>query len=127
MIEGVTVALLTVSVKLWVASVPYPLWAVMVKVDIPASVGVPEIVAVPSPLSLTVAQLGNEPLSLRLGVGTPVVVTVNVVPAVPYVNALVLLVLVMVGGAPMFTVGSEPGVLGSVQAKGKALVEAASE
>ena len=25
-IEGVTVALLTVSVKLWVASVPYPLW-----------------------------------------------------------------------------------------------------
>src|SRR5579863_1018275 len=78
----------------------------MVKVEDPAAVGVPEIVAVPSWLSVNVAQLGNEPASLRLGEGTPVVVTVKLVPAAPKVNALVLLALVIFGSAPRFTVGS---------------------
>src|SRR5438067_334624 len=40
--------------------------------------GVPVIVAVPSRLSVKVTPLGSEPTSLSAGVGTPVVVTVNV-------------------------------------------------
>jgi hypothetical protein len=51
--------------------------------------GVPEIVAVPLPLSLKVTGLGNDPESLRVGVGKPVVVTVKV-PAVPTVKVVLL-------------------------------------
>ena len=59
------------------------MWAVRVNVELPAAAGVPEIVAVPSPLSVKWAQAGNKPLSLIVGVGTPVAITVNVVLAVP--------------------------------------------
>ena len=53
------------------------------------------MVAVPLPLSLKVTGLGNDPDSLRLGVGDPVVVTEKV-PAVPTVK-VVLLALVIDG------------------------------
>jgi hypothetical protein len=76
-------------------------------------------------LSANVTPPGSAPLSVKLGVGTPVVVTVNV-PSVLYVIVAVL-ALVMAGAAPRFTVGSEPGFVGSVQARGNELVEAASE
>jgi len=61
---------------------------------VPAA-GVPLSVPVPFPLSPKVTPLGNEPVSVREGVGVPVVVTENV-PAVPTVN-VVLLELVMTG------------------------------
>ena len=57
--------------------------------------GVPLSVAVPLPLSTNVMPPGSAPVSLRVGVGNPVVVTVNV-PAVPTVK-VVLLALVMAG------------------------------
>ena len=44
-------------------------------------------VAVPLPLSMNVTPLGRVPLSLSVGVGTPVAVTVNV-PAMPVVNVV---------------------------------------
>ena len=58
--------------------------------------GVPESVAVPSPLSTKVTPAGNDPVSLSgVGIGKPVVVTVNV-PNVPVVN-VVLSALVIAG------------------------------
>ena len=45
--------------------------------------------AVPLPLSLKVTGLGNDPESLRVGVGKPVVVTVKV-PALPTVKVVLL-------------------------------------
>jgi hypothetical protein len=60
--------------------------------------GVPAIVAVPLPLSLKVTGLGNEPDSLRAGVGEPVVVTVKL-PAAP-TEKVVLLALVILGAVP---------------------------
>jgi hypothetical protein len=57
--------------------------------------GVPLSVAVPFPLSLNVTPLGSVPVSVRLGVGDPVVVTVKI-PAVPAVN-VVLFALVIAG------------------------------
>ena len=59
--------------------------------------GVPLSVAVPFWLSVNVTPLGRAPLSLRLGVGEPVAVTVKL-PAVPTVKA-VLLALVMAGAS----------------------------
>src|SRR6267378_2489101 len=87
-------AWLIVRVKLWVAFVPTPLVAVKV------SGYVPPVPAAGVPLSTPVATLnvtppGNVPVSLRVGVGKPVAVTVNE-PAVPTVN-VVLLALVMAG------------------------------
>lgn len=61
--------------------------------------GVPEIVAVPLPLSLKVTPLGRVPVSVRLGVGEPVVVTVKL-PALPVVK-VVLAALVMAGAVPV--------------------------
>ena len=49
----------------------------------------------PSPLSTNVTPVGSAPVSVSAGVGTPVVVTVNV-PAVPVVN-VVRLALVIAG------------------------------
>lgn len=49
---------------------------------------------------LNVRPLGSAPVSVKEGVGVPVVVTVNV-PAVPTVN-VVLFVLVMLGATPHF-------------------------
>jgi hypothetical protein len=57
------------------------------------------MVAVPLPLSVKVTVLGKEPVSLKLGVGVPEVVTVNEL-AIPAVN-VTLLPLVIVGGVPV--------------------------
>ena len=53
-----------------------------------------------------VTPLGNTPVSVNVGVGNPVAVTVNV-PAVPTVN-VVLFALVMVGGWVTLIVMSVP-------------------
>jgi hypothetical protein len=52
-----------------------------------ATVVVPASVAVPLPLSLNITPLGRLPVSLRLGVGVPEVVTVKV-PAMPAVKVV---------------------------------------
>src|SRR5580704_19607009 len=87
----------TVSVKDCVAAVPTPLLAVIVIGYVPAvpAAGVPASVAVPLPLSLKVTGLGNDPDSLRAGVGEPVVVTVKLPAA--FTAKLVLFALVIVG------------------------------
>jgi len=92
-----TGAVFTVKVKLWLAGVPTPLLAVKVMGYVPTvpAAGVPLSVPVPFPLSLKVTPLGSVPVSVREGVGAPVVVTENV-PAVPTVN-VVLLTLVITG------------------------------
>jgi hypothetical protein len=88
---------LTVRVKPWLAGVPTPLLAVIVREYVPPvpDAGVPLSVAVPFPLFANVTPLGNAPASVRDGVGAPVVVTVKL-PAVPTVND-VLLALVIAG------------------------------
>jgi hypothetical protein len=65
----------TVSVKLWFAGLPTPLLAVKVIGKLPLDVGVPDKLAVPFPLSVKVTPAGSVPVSLRAGVGLPVVVT----------------------------------------------------
>ena len=94
-------ALPTVSVKAWLA-VPVEFLAVMVNEYMPLSVvaGVPEIVAVPLVLAVKVMPLGSVPVWLSVGVGVPVVVTLNV-KAVPAV-AVAELALVM--ASPLLTV-----------------------
>ena len=77
----------TVRVNAWVASEPTPLEAVMVIGKLPAAPGVPASVAVPSPLLTNVTPAGSEPVSLSVGVGTPVADTVNV-PAEPLVKVV---------------------------------------
>ena len=57
--------------------------------------GVPASVPVPLWLSVKVRPVGSVPVSVRVGVGVPVVVIENV-PAVPTVN-VVLLALVITG------------------------------
>ena len=54
--------------------------------------------AVPLPLSVNVTPVGSAPVRVRVGLGVPVVVTVND-PAVPIVN-VVLLALVIAGAVP---------------------------
>ena len=56
--------------------------------SLPAA-GVPDRVAVPSPLSTKVTPLGSEPTSDKAGVGKPVEVTVKV-PAEPSVNVVLV-------------------------------------
>jgi len=77
-------------VKLWFAGLPTPLLAVKVSTNIPPlpDAGVPLKVAVPFPLFTNVTPLGSVPVSVRVGVGAPVVVTVKL-PAVPTVNVVV--------------------------------------
>jgi hypothetical protein len=87
----------TVSVKDCVAFDPIPLLAVMVIGVTEAPAAIPLIVAVPLPLSTKVIGLGSVPVKLSAGVGLPVVVTVNV-PFTPTVK-VVLLRLVIAGGA----------------------------
>jgi hypothetical protein len=84
-----------VRVKLCTAFEPTPFWAVKVTENTPPVVGVPLSVPVPLLLSVKITPVGRDPLSLRLAVGEPVVVTVNV-PAEP-VAKVVLLALVMAG------------------------------
>src|SRR5215472_873275 len=88
----------TVRVKLWLAGVPTPLLAVIVREYVPAlpDAGVPLSVAVPFPLFTNVTPLGSVPVSVSDGVGAPVVVTVKL-PAAPTAN-VVLLALVIAGG-----------------------------
>src|ERR1019366_4630758 len=72
-------ALVTVRVNAWVA-VPALFLAVRVSGYIPAAAlrGVPEIVAVPSPLSANLTPDGKRPVPVILVAGPPVVVTVKV-------------------------------------------------
>src|SRR4029077_202198 len=74
----------TVSVKFCVPFGLTPFWAVNVMGNVPVAVDVPLSVPVPSPLSWKVTPAGKAPL-VMLGVGNPVVVTVNV-PAAPTWN-----------------------------------------
>jgi hypothetical protein len=96
-IVGAVWAVFTVRVKPWLAGVPTPLLAVMVREYVPPlpAAGVPLNVAVPFPLFTNVTPLGSVPVSVSVGAGDPVVVTVKL-PAVPTVN-VVLLALVIVG------------------------------
>ena len=90
------VALFTVSVKLCVAFVPTPLLAVIVigyELALP-SAGVP----LSTPAEVNVTPLGRAPVSVNVGAGKPVAVTVND-PAEVTVN-VVLLALVIAGGCP---------------------------
>ena len=73
--------------------------------------GIPLRVPVPLWLSTKVTPLGSVPVSVRVGVGVPVVVTENV-PAAPTVN-VVLLALVITGAAlGLFTVTVKAWVAG---------------
>src|SRR6202000_2678026 len=97
-------AALTVTVKVWTAFGETPLEAVIVNEWGPPAPapGVPARVAVPLPLSVKAMPAGRAPLSDRVAVGKPVVVTVNV-PAVPTRN-VVLLALVMAGASSTVSV-----------------------
>ena len=68
----------TVRVKLWVALGVTPLAAVMVMGKLPLAVGVPES----TPAVDRVTPVGRGPISVKVGAGEPVAVTVKL-PAVP--------------------------------------------
>jgi len=82
----------TVSVKLCVAFGSVPFAAVTVIGKVPLTVGVP----LSTPAVLNVTPAGSAPVSLNVGAGVPVAVTVNV-PAVPTVK--VVLVELVIAGA----------------------------
>src|SRR6266849_2441533 len=95
-------AWLTVNVKFCVGELPALFVAVKVIVYVPPvpEAGVPARVPVPFPLSTNVTLLGRAaPPRVIVGVGEPMVVTVNV-PAVPAVN-VVAFALVMLGIWPV--------------------------
>src|SRR5712664_930663 len=71
----------TVSVKFCVALGVTPFCAVNVMANVPDAVGVPLSVPVPLPLSRNLTPAGKAPLSVMLGVGDSLVVTVNVLAA----------------------------------------------
>jgi hypothetical protein len=75
----------TFSVKVCCALDPTPLFAVIVIGVLPTAAGIPEIVAVPLPLSVKFTLAGSDPVLVSAGVGLPVVVTVNV-PLAPAVK-----------------------------------------
>ena len=91
---NVGVILFTLSVKFCVASVPTPLFAVMVIGYVPTvpNAGVP----LSTPAEVKVTPLGSAPVSVKLGAGKPVALTVND-PTVFTVN-VALLALVIAGG-----------------------------
>jgi hypothetical protein len=91
----IAAAWLTVSMKLCVAAVPIPLLAVKVMLYAPPvpAAGVPLSTPVEG---LKVTPLGNVPVTVKVGAGRPVAVTVNE-PAVPAVN-VVIFPLVIPGG-----------------------------
>lgn len=93
----------TLSVKSCTALVPAPFDAVNDIEKLPPVIGVPPSVPVPSPLSWKLTPVGSEPCSVMLGVGDPVVVTVN--ENAEFRFAFVLFALVIAGAAPgvMFT------------------------
>ena len=78
-------AAFTVKVKDCVASGLFPLVAVMVIGNVPAWVGVPESTPV---VLLRVTPVGSAPVSLKVGAGDPVAVTVKV-PGLLFVNVVV--------------------------------------
>jgi hypothetical protein len=88
------VGLFTVSVKFCVALVPTPFEAVKVMLRMPAELG-PGVPPSTWVTALKVIPLGSAPLSLKVGVGEPVAVTVKE-PAVPTLK-VVLFALVMAG------------------------------
>src|SRR5262245_1445567 len=87
-------AWLTVRVKLCVAALPTPLLAVTVIGYVPP-VPAPGVPLKTPVAGVKVTPLGRAPLSLKVGVGEPVAVTVKV-PALPTVN-VVLFALVIAG------------------------------
>jgi hypothetical protein len=92
---------LTINAKLCVALGDTPFCAVNVTLNVPVAVGIPLSVPVPSPLSVNVTPDGKAPDSVMLGVGLPIVITVNelCVPTVKFA----LLLLVMAGACPLVT------------------------
>src|SRR5450432_3057896 len=88
-------ALDTVKVKLWVASIPMPLLAVKLIGKVPEADGVPLSVPVPLWLSVKETPPGSAPISFKSGVGNPVAVTAAE-PATPAVKPA-LFALVMAG------------------------------
>jgi len=86
----------TFNVKLWLAGVPTPLLAVIVRGYVPPVAGVPLNVAVPFPLSTNVTPLGSAPVSVSDGVGDPVAVTVKK-PSPDPISNVALLTLVIAG------------------------------
>src|SRR4051812_30181134 len=64
---------LTVSVKFCVALPPTPLLAVMRIGKLPLTVGVP----LSAPVLLRLTPVGNAPVSVRIGAGKPVAVTIK--------------------------------------------------
>ena len=82
-----------------------PFEAVIVIGKLPATVAVP----LRTPAEVSVTPLGRVPVSLKVGAGTPVAVTVND-PAVPAVN-VVLFALVIVGAVGAATTSVPVAVL----------------
>jgi hypothetical protein len=74
--RAVVVVVFTFSVNVCCA-LPALLMAVNVTGNVPEAAGVPLSVPVPLPLSVNLTPFGKVPLSAMLGVGAPVVVTVN--------------------------------------------------
>lgn len=74
----------TVNVKLC-ETLPSALLAVIVMLNAPPLLGVPLSDAVPSPLSVNETPKGSAPLSLSVGVGTPLALAVNELKA-PAIN-----------------------------------------
>src|SRR5262245_37233186 len=100
----------TLNVKFWVTSGPAPLLALQTSVYgeplcVPAA-GVPAIVAVLLPLSVSVTLLGNAPLLMVIVfVGKPVVGTEYVCPVFPGANVVLSLApLVNAGGSLTTTI-----------------------
>ena len=81
----------------------------------PGPVGVPWRVAVPLPMSLKVTPVGSGPVSVMLGVGTPVVVTVK--KEVRPNTKVVVLPLVMVGAVWATAVSTKDAVANPMAAK----------
>jgi hypothetical protein len=92
----------TLNVKGCVAFGKVPLLAVMVIDETPGAAAVPEMVAVPLPLSVKFTPLGNAPVLASAAVGVPVAITVKVA-AVPAVN-VTLFALVIAGATTNATV-----------------------
>ena len=91
----------TLNVNDCVAFGNVPLLAVMVIGELPAAAAIPEIVAVPFPLSVKFTPPGKAPVLLKAAVGLPVDVTVKV-PLVPAVN-VTLFALVIAGACTKTT------------------------
>jgi hypothetical protein len=83
LVEVIAGAASAVRMNIWVAAGATPLPAVMVIGKVPLCVGVPES----SPPDVNVTPAGRAPVSLKVGAGEPVAVTVKV-PAVPSVKVV---------------------------------------